>query len=514
MMPLHEQADQSVEEPTRAERTASPGADVGLALPSIRGLDASLTPRLMVSLQRTAGNAAVSRLVAGRSSAPILNLQRDNEAEEAASAGAAEVREGQAKAPSLVLRVGNERDISVAEGFLEALKKNQPNLEAGAAGGSSSQDSSRIPGEAWGGEEHTIQSQITPAKLGANLAVMTDLELYLAQAQRLSTGTSQFKDHYSVLLTDFGRLEGIAKNYAGMSLHEVTNVAAADTMVDFAVGSHGEATSDLSATFNEMLKNDPGVSRAQDRLLTETQRFEEMPSSLSTTMTAANSTIALFDTATVSLNVATGGVKSLQLKNGFAAAKKKLDDAKKLSGKVKGILLDGGKEGAKEGFKAAAVALAAGEGLAALGTAAAKGGPAAGAAIAKKAVDTFLIDPLMTAVNSALADADAAVGVIDPAVAEHLKQEAEQVKQDSATVESYKTAKATLAEASKKMRTDVETYARTAIEFERRRLATDQAFKGLGTAIEKAAKTRGKAGQGKALTEMLSFLKAAEEFIV
>ena len=538
-MQAQERADQSVDEPTRVERAASPGLDVGPAPPTIRGLDPSLTPRHILSLQSMAGNAAVSRLVAGRASAPDLHVQREpflqaikwgpegrsdsnpattgpveNEVEAAASEGAEELRKGQAAAPSLVLRMGNDRDISIAEGFLQALERNQPLIEAGAGGGAARQGGGRIAGEVVHGEEHKTTTQVPPEAIGTNRAVMTDLELYLAQGRRLSTGTSQFKEHYRVLLTDYGRLEGIAKNYAGMSLQEVNNDAGADALVENAAGAGGQSTEDLSATFNEMLKNDPGVSGAQATLLQSTQRFEEMPAKLSTAMTAANSTVALFDTATVSLSVASGGLDSLVLKEAFAAAKKKLDDAKKLSGKVKSILVKGGEEGAKEGFKAAAVALAAGEGLSALGAAAAKGGPAAAAAIGKEAADKFVIEPLKEAVNSALADADAAVGVIDPAVAASLKLEAEQQKQDAATRESYKTAKATLGQASKKMRTDVEAYAKVAIEFEQRRLKVGVAFDALGAAIQTAAKTRGKAGQGKALSEMLSFLKAAEEFVV
>ncbi len=510
MTQTHEQAEQGIDGPIRTERVASPEADIGIAVPTLHGLKAALPPGLMLSLQRTAGNAAVSRLVSGAPGSRVPRVQRADDVEAAAAAGAADLWKGQAAAPSLVLRVGNDRDMSIAESFLRVLKENQPKIEAGARMASPTQDSSRVLPEIVHGEEHKLQTQVPPEAIATNSAVMTDLELYLVQGKRLSTGTSQFQDHYRVLLTEYGRLEGIATNYAGVNLNEVSDVAGVESMVDNAVGAGGHSPEELSATFNEMLKSDPNVSRAQDRLQTETQRFEEVPARLSTDMTAANGAVATFDNALVALDVATAGVTSLRLRQGFAAEKKKLEDAKKLSGKVTSILLEGAKEGAKE----AAVAMAGTEGRSAQGAPAPAGGPAGALAIGQAAADKFVLDPLKDAVRSALANADAAVGEVDGAERMAMAEEAEKVKQDASTLDSFKAAKATLASAKKGMQTDVERYVRTAIEFDQRRLATRTAFAALGTAIEQASKTRGKVGQGKALSEMLSFLKSAEEFVV
>jgi hypothetical protein len=519
--------------PDGPEIVAQPGAASIGQLGGVRqraNLDIGVvTPGEVLLLQRMIGNRAVNRLpaIAGqhgmdgsigqRSSQPYITLAKetppptpilttyrqatpDNEVGQAAKQGAAE---SQKQPESIVLRVNNERDIQIAESFLRVLQEDEPKIEAGAAKASRTQDSGNIPSEVVHGKEHELKTQIPVEAIGTNTKLMNDLQLYLVQARRQSTGTSQFQEQYRLLLNEYGRLEGIAKNYAGTSLQDVHNDEDAASMVQNAVGAGGHSTAQLSATFKDILAHDPGVQNATKELDEKTKEFEVMPEKLASDQSQSNLAVASFETAGVTLENAGAGVKALALKKGFADAKLKLDESRKFTGKIKDILLEGGKEGIKEGAKAAAEKLALEEGLSALGAAAAEGGPAAGIAIAKGAAEKFVLEPLKEAVTSALANADAAVGVVDKAKALAMQQEAEQAKQDAATMATYDDAKAQLENQKASIGKAVKTYVDTAIEFDKKRLETRAAFKALGDAIQKAAKARGKAGEGKETEEFV-----------
>ncbi len=464
------------------------------------------------AFEHEADRAADAMVSGGTASVANIDhgVARQVETEADADAGEKQIMNGAAKT-DLVMQVSNATDVADASRILHMLEDNQQLLEKGSAMIAPQQRSSgEIVQNIAQGKDNKPLTQIPLEAIGDNAALITDLQMYLVEAGGQTMMTSEFQDQYKVLLADYGRIQGVAKNYAGTDLSQM-KPGDAGGVVENAVGASGNTTDQLAATFNQ-IKSDGAVQAAEEGLKNSTQTLEKMPATMTDNSSTACSALQAFQSNVVTATVAEQGVNSLGLRNAFAAAKAKAEEAKRLSGAVKDLLVSGGKSAGETAAKA--VVGAGTLTLSRWGAIAAEGGASGGSAVAMAAADKLVIDPAKEMLSQALSNANAAVGIIDEKTQVDANLDAEQAKQDSATVQVFKTAKATLEHSSETAFSAASTWVKSAIEFEVQKTLVDKYFKALEDAIQKAATKSGKPSEGKALAEMMGFLKEAEQFVV
>jgi Domain of unknown function (DUF4157) len=456
-----------------------------------------------------AADAMVSGAPAMISSAPQA-VARTSETDGAADEGEKAMANGDAKT-DLTLQVSNAQDVQDAQRILGLLDRNQLMLEKGAAMVSPEQ---RRPGELvenmTHGKSNKLLTQIPLEAVGQNAAVISDLNLYIVQAGGQATSTNDFQDQYRMLVGNYGRLEGIAKTYTGTSLKTMQPKDAAGVVSD-AVSSGGHDPAELKSTFQTLMK-DPNVRGAREKVESSTQELEKMPSKLSDAESASVSSMKAFNGNIVSATIAEKGANSLALRNAFQAAKAKSEESKKFTEEATKILTSGGKDAVKTAAKAVvgAGALTASK----FGKIASEGLASGGEAIAMDLANKLVIEPAQEMLGHAIESANAAVGIIDEKAQVDANLDAEQAKQDSATIEAFKAGKASLADSGKSAKANMAIWVKAAVEFEAKKLAVKANFSELEAAIKTAANAKGKGAQGKALAEMTGFLHEAEQFVV
>jgi hypothetical protein len=415
----------------------------------------------------------------------------------------------------LVIHASNATDISDASKALNLLEQNQQSIEKGIAMVAPHQSMSDWLQDYVRGKSHKPKMQIPIEAYAQNQAVINDLKLYIVAAGGQDMVTTGFKEQYAQLLVAYGRIDGVASKYAGTSLKDMKGPGAPGQVVGDAVGAGGNKTGDLAALFQELLK-DPKVSGAKERVQTSTAELEKMPDRVSGDMMGVVNAAQTFMHAIHTSTTAEKGVNSLNLRNAFQAAKTQAEEAKKLTGSLKELVMTGGKAAATEVAKETAKAMVTTSGLALsnFGKIAATGAASGGTAAATAAAEKLVIGPAKDMAAQALDHANMAVGIIDPATQLDANIDAEATKQDTATVEAFKMAKATLATSQKTLLATITTWVKTAVELETKKLEVQANFKAFEDAIQKAAGARGKGQQGKALAEMSGFLHEAEQFVV
>jgi len=455
-------------------------------------------------------DAMMAGVVTSVGAGPLM-LARTLETDEAAAEGQQQMMTGPAKA-DIVLQVSNATDLSDATKALAMLEREQVKIEKGAAMISPHQrnQGDSLQNKAQGKENKPL-TQIPLEAIGENAAVIADLNLYITEAGGQDMVTSQFQDQYRALQGNFGRLEGIAQSFGVTSFKEMKKEDAG-AMVSDAVASGGHTTEDLAATFDDLAKNVPAVAEARGQVELTTQALEKMPERVSSDMTTCVDALQAFRTNVLNATVAEKGVNSLKLRNAFAAAKAKSEEAKRLTGAAKDLVMTGGKEALSTVAKG--VVGAGAMSLSKWGALAASGAASGGTAVAAAAAEKLVIAPAKEMIGQALTDANIAVGVIEPEAQVEADLDAEKAKQDSATIESFKLAKAALANSSAAAVGTVSTFVKTAVEFESAKIAVTQAFTRLSDAIKSALAAKGKGSEGKALAEMAGFLNEAEQFVV
>lgn len=473
-----------------------------------------------------------ARTMLGTSGHRRLPVQRDS-AEDAAAEGEAQVVAEQKQARSVVLKVSNDQDIAAAEMFLKQLNDDQSKLEMGAMQPALVQDLSvatfanRILGR-----ENKSAKAVPASAVSDNMALMSDLRQYLVHARHQRTGASQFKQHYAVLLRNFGRIEGIASKFAGTSLHEMGKEGAAG-LVQNAAGASGMDTEQLSSAFNEMLANDPDVRGAREKLGSVTAEFERMPADLTSKMQENTNAIATFDMATATASSAQTAFNADEAVKALGKAKESVTNATADVGKIRGvvsaaapavgktdpsvdlILAGGAGDAVGQMLKGATDGQRTVGGILAKGVKAGIGGAAGGpAGITTAVVDELGLKPAREAAGDVLRNANAAAGYIDEATSIEWRTEVAGKTRDQAIINTWKEAAKTLKGTAKAVETTTNAYLVAAVAFESKRSECRNAFTNLSTAIQKAAGRRGKEREGKALGEMVTFLKESEEFVV
>ncbi|MEO8705812.1 MAG: DUF4157 domain-containing protein [Kofleriaceae bacterium] len=418
----------------------------------------------------------------------------------------------EARKSDVVMQASNSADTTDAKAALGLLQKNQTMLENGAAMISPHQSG---PGEAihdmMHGKESKLATQIPLNAISDNAALITDIQAYLAEGFAQGTATNEFKSHYEILMADFGRVDAVASKYAGTSL-KTMKPGDANAVVQDAAEAGGHSTAELKGTYDQLLK-DPAVAAAKTTVEEATKNLEAMPARVTadtTTMISANKTMTqAINTATTAKH----GVHSLQMREAFAAAKPQADAATTAADSAKELVISGGKA-AVDAVKKEIVDHAGPVALSKWGGIAAKGAASGGETIMMEALDTLVTKPAKKLLDKALTDANAAVGIIDAKAQLDANLEKEQKDQDTSTIETFKAAKLGMTSAIDTAMSTMSTYAKTSVEFDRKKLLSAAAFKAFTTAIQTAAKAKGKGADGKALAEMASFLEEAENFLV
>jgi len=462
---------------------------------------------------------AADAMVAGAparisSASPVVARDKDKgEVDAAAAAGQLAMMQGEAK-KDIVLQVSNATDVSDAKRALAMLEDNQKMLEKGAAMISTQQKGlAEAFGDSLHGRSDKLQTQVPAEAPSENAALITDIQHYLVAGKGQSTGTSILQEQYLALVAQYGRIEGVVQKYAGMNLKTMAP-GDAHGAVENAVGGGGNTTEGLASTFKQ-LQSDAGVATAQTKLQTSTQALEKVPEVMATSTNAAVTAMQGFDSAIVTATVAQKGLNSLRARNAFDAAKTHGDEARHFTDQAKDLLLDGAKDVGTTAAKAVKVAVQAGEiGLSKFGEIAVEGLASGGEAVAWGALDAVIVKPAKAALDHALKCANAAVGSIsgDDLIDANLDEAKRQ--QDSATIETAKSASATVQDTARTNKVTMEAWAKSALDFELKKADVKKASAALQTAIKHAAGAKGKTKEGKALSEMLGFAQEAEQFVV
>jgi hypothetical protein len=439
-------------------------------------------------------------------------IARKMDTDDFAAEGEKAAMAGMAK-NDIVIKVSNATDTSEATKALALLEDNQPKLEEAVR---TIDENQRGPGEYLEAMAHGKSTKLltkAPVEaIGVNAAVINDLKLYLAKAGGQHFATNEFQDQYKVLTATFGRLDGIAKGFGAVVGLKDATADDIPRMVSDAAGTRGYSTDDLSGTFAELQK-DPGVAAASKGVQDASQAVERCPDVVSDAMNGAVGTFTTFSTAIVNATVAQQGVNSLALRNALQEAQAKGESAKAFTEQAMEVVKKGGEKGfdkVKEGALAAGTMAMGGSKWAELLT---EGAATGGEALAMEAGTKLVVEPAKKLLDLGLRDANAAVGIIDEKAQVDADLDEEKQKQDNATIESLKTAKAALAGAQKSALEGLTTYVKAALDFEQKKATLKNEFTQLAAAIKKAAGARGKSGEGKALAEMTGFLHEAEQFI-
>ncbi|GAA1532039.1 hypothetical protein [Nocardioides humi] len=495
------------------------------------------TPDNLHGLGALAGNRAISTLLGGRAAGPVL--QRAGEVDSIANEGAMEL--SKTNWPTKVeLQIGNDRDMSIAESLLRQLREDQPKIVKGVAAASIHQDFSVSNlGNRLVGRDNPLAMAIPMEAVGINASLITDLELYLAHAGPQNTALSNFKGHYSSLMFQEARLEAVAQQFAGTSLKDVTDEAGTAGVVENAVGASGNATEDLRQTY-EQLQSDPRVADAQRALQAATGKYEALAPALAGASASRTKTATTRNTAAVTTRNTKTAVEAMQAKAKFEAAKKKLDEVDKAAEALAGIGGAGSEAAVKAlGGPEAAAGVIGGltelglgkggdplkdlssdqlkllgvgaKGVKAAITGAGKGGPH-GAVV--EVVKTLVVEPAKEAGKDILAKMNAAYGYVDEATQAEQDAKAQGAVQEAGTLDAYKAALNTERNATTAYVDANNNYCEQLLSVAGTKAAATEAFTMLSDAIMAAAAARGKGGQGKALTEMLSFLREVEAFVV
>jgi hypothetical protein len=441
------------------------------------------------------------------------SLARKLDTDDAAGSGEKAMMAGAGKA--LAMQVSNANDVGDAKKCLKTLEDNQALVSKGMAMASPHQ-----PNVTQGlqnmmhGKENKLVMQVPLEAYAHNAALISDIQLYIVEAGGQDQVTHSFQDQYKVLLASFGRLDGIATSFGLSSFKDMKTADAEHRVSEVAgmAGAGGHPAADLSKTFDDLVKNVPEVRGARENVLSSTQALEAMSKRMGDDSTSATTALQAFGINVVNATVASRGANSLKLRQAFEAAKAKATEAKRYSDAAKDVVTSAGGDAAKEALKGIAAGGVAG--LSQWGALAATAGASGGTAAAMKVAETLVIEPAKKAIGLALRNADAAVGVIDKEAQLDANLDAEKAKQDSATIEAFKTAKAALARSAEAAEKAVGTWVRTAMEYEAKKKAVTAAFTALSDAIKTHAGARGKGSQGKALAEMTGFLHESEQFVV
>jgi hypothetical protein len=463
-------------------------------------------------LEREADSAA--RAMIARQSFRIEGagggLLRKDQVQQDADQGESKTMNGPAKT-DIVLQVSNSGDIESAQKALKLLEDNQGLIQQGMTMISPYQNGKDDLSRIAHGEEKKLATQIPVEAYEENADVITDVELYIASAHGQESVTSEFQGQYEALTARYGRLDGVASKYCGSNL-KTMQPADAHSVVDAGAAGAGTGTDQLSKTFQELLKI-PEVMHARDKVESSTQELEKIPDRLSDDMNNSVSAFNTYETCVVNATVSEQGANSLKLRTAIESARAKGAEAKRDIDGVKDLLKKAGTEAAKGAAKAVV-----GAGTKSFGQwaamLAAEGAATGGEAIAMELAGKLVIEPATKLLDSALTNANAGAGYVSDEALIDAALDAEKKKQDTNTVQAFKTAKGALAGAQDVAKRNFDTWIKTAVHYEFQKGEVHKAFTALADVIKKAAGKKGKSKEGKALAEMTHFLEEAELFVV